>query len=193
MRILTSYFLVLSFFFLSFSCTIQAGKNEESVLIVKHIFTSELPDKYYEDYPPDDLEDKYYIYNYSEDDFPLLVKMLDTLTIDTTYRYHSHFFLRYDSNLPDTIALKDPTHNIGGLDLNSSTYRKNFVLEFLYVKGFLSEADQIRPEKLIPDSYRMISYEGNKRSEHYYVKDSINGRLIEVDRSVVSIPDSGIR
>src|SRR5690606_14638081 len=110
-------------------------------------------------------------------------------------RSHGYYFIRYEDSyeLPDTIAFKDATHTEAGMELATGKYNEYFILDFIYYKGFLSKADEMREEKLIPDNYRIITYEGNKRKERYFLKDSIHGHLIEVDDSVVSIPDSGIR
>lgn len=193
MRVQLNCLILAVFLFIS-ACISQNSKKEKPALIINHVFTSGLPDPDVQTLP-DFRHDYFYVYNYTVAEFPMIKNFIDTLFIDTAYDAHTYHFIEYDLEygLPDTLELKNPSHTIAGMELGSGKHNKFFILSFRFVKGFLSKSDQIRPEKLIPDSYRIITYDGNERDQQYFLKDSVNGNLVEVDRSVVSIPDSGIR
>ena len=46
--------------------------------------------------------DYYYVFNYKERDSTVLIKMLDTLSIDSIYPFHGISFYKYDGSMPDT-------------------------------------------------------------------------------------------
>ncbi len=197
MRLSISYILIACIFFLVYSCTNQNAKKEKPRLIVKHVFTTGLPNPY-DGSRADYRDDYYYVYNYTDTDYPLFEKILDTISFDTSYRFHSHLFLQYDEDLPDTIHMKNEMEGrqyVSESEIypGSEKYKQYAILSLAFVRGFLSEADQVRKEKLIPNSYRISTFNDNKSDERYFLKDSVSRKLVEVDRSVVSIPDSGIR
>lgn len=106
MRILIFSFIIVSFFLPLSSCTNLSGNKEKPTLIVKHVFTNGLPSPY-SGFRSTARSDYYYVYNYTDADYRLFEKMLDTLFIDTTYSYHGYLFLQYDEDLPDTMALRN--------------------------------------------------------------------------------------
>lgn len=193
---LLKFFAILSTCLFLLACASKSGRKEQPRLIVKHVFTNGLPDPY-DGGIPDVRHDYYYAYNYTDADYTLFEKMLDTLSIDKAYRYHSYYFFKYNEELPDTLDLNNEMEDPYGDHLQnapgSAKYKKYAILGFTFVRGFVSQADEVRKEKLIPENYRITTYGDNGFDERYFLKDSISGNLIEVDRSVVSIPDSGIR
>lgn len=190
------YPFLISLVLAVFSCVDQNGKKEKQQLLVQHVFTHGLPDSY-DGSRPDLLYDFYYVYNYTKGDLQKFVSMLDTLAVDTNYRYHSHSFFRYHDDLPDTADLlaemKEPYNAPGGDQLVYADYHKSTILDFTFSKGSTTPANEpFATEKVIPNYYSLVTFEEDKRKERYFLKDSLTGKLEEVQKSII-FPDSNYK
>ena len=173
---------ILYTYLLLFSCSNSVSEKHRSKAIVKHVFTSGKKEVG-SSFTPNVRSDYYYVYDYEPNDFSLIFNMLDTITFDTSYRFHSHIFKRYDENLPDTSALKrkmqDPYSDLESAP-GDREFSKYMILDILFSKGGLAIGDGLRPPKLIPDHY-VISTKEDKLKERFYIKDTASGKLKEVE------------
>jgi hypothetical protein len=153
----------------------------EKRMIVKHVFTENcIPDsgticpKY----------DFYYVYNYKPEDSLILIKMTDTLSIDTINGHHSYFFYTYSSIMPDTIELKNKMKDWDHYQLKESPgmakHYSNLIMIFSYVESLISQGIHF------PASYRITTKgKNNRRNDRYFIKDSSTNKLQEVPQEIV--------
>lgn len=173
-------YLLFIFIFLSLgACFGHNSKTESKKLYVEHVYVSGLPDPY-DGSRPDLRYDFYYVYNYTEADFQLFLNMLDTLTVDRNYKYHSHTFLKYDESLPDKKELNNPNFPQGDR-LIYEDFHENTILDFLFCKSTFVRGSHYFPgDRVRPDYYMIITFEGDKIKENYFLKDSVTGKFKEV-------------
>ncbi|HEX8545487.1 MAG TPA: hypothetical protein VF691_00920 [Cytophagaceae bacterium] len=178
-------------YLLLFSCSTSLSDKERAKTIVKHVFTSGKKEAG-TSFKANVRSDYYYVYNYEPKYFPLIFKILDTITFDTSYKFHSHIFKKYDENLPDTSALKrkmeDPYSDLESAP-GDREFSKYMIVDILFSKGGLTIGDELSPPRLIPDHY-VITTRVNKLEERFYIKDTLSGKLREVDYYDVYPADS---
>jgi len=165
------------------------GCKQEKELEVAMVYNSTLPYGTLEADKPNSVKDQYYyVYKYHDGDLKEIMAMLDTLSIDTSYGFHSYRFYKYDAALPDTAKLK----KVMRLGANyqelqefpgDSKFYKHQILNFMFVRHY--EIDG----KKFPDSYSVVM--SNKKGSEientkYYMREDLNMKLVEVSRDKVS-------
>ena len=165
-------FFLLSMAFVLYNCSPETEKE----MMVKHVFTH--------DCIPDlgticPREDFYYVYNYKPEDSVLLFKMTDTLTIDTANGYHTYFFYKYSSIMPDTIELNNKMKDWQHYQLRNEPGSRNHAENLIMVFSYREKA--IIHEKSFPPNYRITTKDKNNELNHrFFLKDSASKKLIEV-------------
>ncbi|MGY0035142.1 hypothetical protein [Pedobacter sp. NJ-S-72] len=161
-------------------------ENKKPVNFVK-VYDGPISDK-----EPDTVKNRtaisgaYYVFNYKDTDLKQLLKILDTITFDTSYRYYSYRFLKYNSSLPDTAKLKKAHGMIDftKLDLESpgeSKFYKYQILDFTYNRHYYNEG------RHFPNVYTIeFNTKGSIKSGiKYYLKDSLTKKLREIPIEVL--------
>lgn len=179
MKIFTIMLLLLALLF---------GCNRAEPIRVSMVYDNTLPYGTKPSEKNSSVKDQYYyVYGYKNTDLHTIIKMLDTLAIDTGYSFHTYRFYQYNSSLPDTGKLKRLM--VEGALYNGlkefpgdSKFYKSQILQFSFMRHYTSEG------KKFPDSYSIKIHEkenSNQENTRYYLRDSLSKKMVEVGEDSV--------
>ena len=171
-----------SIIFILWTCLLNGcGYEDKQKMKAIHVFTHDcIPD-------PGTIcprHDFYYVYTYSPSDSATLLKMTDTLSIDTINGHHSYYFYKYSKIMPDTHILaekmKDWEHYILREDIGTSQHYPNLIMYFSFQKKYYSRG------RFFPDCFILNKKEENgQRRERYFIKDKFTKKFIEVSEDKI--------
>lgn len=128
--------------------------------------------------------DFYYVYNYSPADSAALIKMTDTLSIDTNNVHHSYYFYEYSNILPDTHELGQKMRDWKNYrlrkDIGTYDHYDNLIMIYSFQKSYFSKGNNF-PDCIIIATKK----EDGSRMEKYFIRDKITKKLIEVTEDKV--------
>lgn len=163
--------ILLLLFCLSLGCCTQKLRKQAPV-VVKHVLRVGETEEHEREYAT--LFDFYYVYNYTVEDYPTLLKMFETTELDSNYSSHTAAFLNYNSDLPDTVALWKSADEQNKMVMGN-TY------DYLIVGFNLSTPGNLKPY------YSIFRFEGDRLRESYFYRED-TGKFTEVEESVVYTP-----
>ncbi|WMJ74400.1 hypothetical protein RCC89_14675 [Cytophagaceae bacterium ABcell3] len=164
---------IVLFFLLGLS---SCSNPSDALFEVRHVFSME---PFIQDELHFQAEDYFYLYNYTPSDSSVLLRILDTLTVDTARHSHYFYFYNYHESLPDTSDLNKKMKHLDDFHLTKEFGHNNKHL----VLVFTSLKEKILDNKQFPRRYLISRYFNGKEDERYYHRSA--NSFVEVPYSKV--------